>query len=113
MKRFSAFFALSFLLLCTISCEKNNEIIEISGEFARTSGTCTPYCLMDISGEILSLRGIDFSGSTSIVYVEIYERDANDVNTYWLQGVQGSYIEVKSRSAFTFTSSVRTCEFRQ
>ena len=96
------------------SCEKDriNSYHQLSGEFALTSGTCTPYCLIDISGDILTLRGIDYSGSTSIVYAENYQRRVNVLNTYdFVNGT--SYITVQNTTSFTFTSNTRSCEFRQ
>lgn len=96
------------------SCEKEqNDYYQLSGEFAKTSGTCTPYCLIHISGTTLTLEGIDYSGSTSVVYIEKYERRKQELNVYDLTTEPGSYIMVHDMTSFTFTSNVRTCEFSQ
>ena len=78
-----------------------------------TDGTCTPFCLASISGGIFTLQGIDYSGSTEIVYTETYQRRADNINVYDMTDNSGSYVTVMSAARFTFTSSTRTCEFSQ
>ncbi len=113
MKNFTII--ISFLLATFIAsfCKKDTDssFFSLSGEFALTSGTCTPYCLIEISGDILTLQGIDYSGSSSITYVEIYTRSKDDSNKYDLTTEPGSYIKAQSETSFTFTSSIRTCRF--
>ena len=101
------------VVLTIIACKKDKTTtsIVISGEFVKTSGTCTPYCLVDISGSVLTLKGIDYSGSTIITYQEIYNRSSSDADTYNMTADPGSYIKVISTTAFTFTSTSRTCNF--
>lgn len=108
----------SYTLLIAIStffsCKKDNDsFFKLSGEFALVNGTCTPYCIINISNDTLTLEGIDYSGSSTIVYVEIYTRSSTDSNQYFLTNIPSSFITVKSETNFTFTSSTRTCEFRK
>jgi hypothetical protein len=103
---------LLMFLTNTSACKKEGMgIIGLSGEFALTNGTCTPYCIIAISGNTLTLKGINTKGSTVIIYQESYIRNSKDANIYDFVNEQGTYITAISTTDFTFTSKSRTCKF--
>jgi hypothetical protein len=112
MIKYCLFLSLSISLAICISCKKEDDILNISGEFARREGTCTPFCLINISKDTLTLKGTDFKGSTKVTYIETYIRRAKEHNTYDITTL-GAYIRVESMNNFTFTSTTRTCKFQQ
>ena len=106
------YFTLLIAIFSLFSCVKiDDSFFNLNGEFALLKGTCTPYCIINISKDILILEGIDYSGSSKIVYVENYRRSSSDPNKYELFNIPSSFIIAKSEVNFTFTSSTRTCEF--
>ena len=95
------------------ACIKEESPILISGEFERVSGTCTPYCIIELNDDVLILNGIDESGSTEITYSERYERDEEDINRYYFFLNREAYVEVAGEDSFTYVSPNRTCVFEQ
>ena len=85
----------------------------ISGEFKLTSGDCTPYCIITITGNNLLLKGIDYSGSNSVKYTETYVRSSNDKFTFLSSWDSKIQIKVLSSNQFSFSSPAynRYCSF--
>ena len=96
---------------CTKSANNSPSGYVVSGQFTNTGGSCTPYCLVSISGTTFTLNGINYSGSTTIIYTEMYTRSSANPNVYNLTNIQGSYITVSGTTGFTFTSTSKTCTF--
>ena len=104
-------------LIGIASCSKSDNNISlgyiVAGQFACTSGACTPYCIVSISGNTFTLNGTNYNGSTTVIYTEQYTKSTTNPNIYNLNNVQGSYITVTGTKGFTFTSVVKTCIFSQ
>ncbi len=104
---------LSILFLFACKKESSPAAYNLSGEFAKKDGTCTPFCLISISGDILTLKGTDFAGSTLVRYQEQYQRSSTDINKYTISGNPAVYITAISNTSFTFKSDIRNCTFSQ